>query len=403
MVRVLAWMARRLVRGFYRVETSGAPLVDSGPTLLVGNHSNGLVDPGLFIALSRTPVRFLAKFTLFEMPLVGLVVRWLRAIPIYRQKDGVGTERNERSFDAALDALAEGGVLGLFPEGTSHSGTRLLRPFRTGAARIALGAEARAGFELGLRIQPVGLVYDDRGRFRSRVTVHAGEPFTVEDLRALHERDRWAAVLELTRRIERALGAVVLEVDDERDRARALVAARLLLPAERRGVEARRRWVAGLSELRRGDPAAAREVEALLDRRARTVRRPGLGRLLPIARGAPGALLYLVPVLLAKLAVRCVPLDRDKDVTVLLVASWILFPAWTVAVAAAAVVASGGTLNGRGLGAALLALAASIGLGYATLARWPAPAGPEPDLAPGERELLSRCLAVREPEGRSSV
>jgi len=228
MARILAWMARLLVRTFYRVERIGRPLVEEGPVVLVGNHANGLVDPALFVAESRRPVRFLAKHTLFELPVLGAIARSLGAIPIYRRKDGVGTERNEEAYAATHEALEAGGVLGLFPEGTSHSGPRLL-PFKTGAARIALGAEARAGFELGLRIQPIGLHYEDRARFRSRVTVWGGEPFGVGDLREAHARDPWRAVTELNARIERHLRTVVVEYEDERDRARLDVASAALV------------------------------------------------------------------------------------------------------------------------------------------------------------------------------
>ena len=64
--------------------------------------------------------------------------------------------------------------MALFPEGHSHNEPRRL-PLKTGAARIALETEARHG-PLGLKIVPVGLTYDEKGKFRSRVLVRVGDP-----------------------------------------------------------------------------------------------------------------------------------------------------------------------------------------------------------------------------------
>ncbi len=87
---------------------------------------------------------------------------------------------NEITFDRCRALLAERGWLALFPEGTSHSDPQL-RPLKTGAARIALSVEAADGFAGGLRVLPVGLLYLDKGTFRSRVAVVLGEPFTLAE------------------------------------------------------------------------------------------------------------------------------------------------------------------------------------------------------------------------------
>ena len=150
--------------------------------LLLPNHPNALLDPALVWATAGRDVRFLAKSTLFRGPL-GPVLAGAGAIPVYRKIDqGVDTSKNAETFAAVSAALAAGDAICIFPEGISHS-TGRLEPLRTGAARMTLAAE-RDGTPVAL--VPVGLNFDRKTAFRSRVTVVFGQPFSRRDLR----RDR---------------------------------------------------------------------------------------------------------------------------------------------------------------------------------------------------------------------
>ena len=100
-------------------------------------------------------------------------------MPIYRRRDGADTADNESMFEACHEVLAEGAHLLIFPEGEVHREPAML-PLKTGAARIALGAAADAGAR-GITIVPVGMVYDDKGRFRSQAAIHVGKPIEVDD------------------------------------------------------------------------------------------------------------------------------------------------------------------------------------------------------------------------------
>src|SRR5687767_7914422 len=126
---------------FRRIETVNSESVPAGTgVIFVMNHPNGLIDPALvFVALPRR-ISFLAKSTLFRMPVIGWVVRAVGALPVYRHIDaGEDVSQNQKTFDACRELLARGGSIALFPEGLSHSSTKLL-PLKSGAARIALGA-----------------------------------------------------------------------------------------------------------------------------------------------------------------------------------------------------------------------------------------------------------------------
>lgn len=174
-----------------------------GPRLLVAHHVNSLVDPLLLFALLPGPPRFLAKSTLWQHPVVAPLVILCDALPVYRHQDGVDVARNLDTFARAREILGQGGTVALFPEGRSHSEPVPL-PLKTGAARIALASTTEGRAE-GLRIVPLGVVYEDKGRFRSRVVLRVGEPIDPAPETAAYASEGRAAVRALTGRIAAGL------------------------------------------------------------------------------------------------------------------------------------------------------------------------------------------------------
>jgi hypothetical protein len=72
------------------------------------------------------------------------------------------------------------GALLIFPEGLSLT-EKKLKPLKTGAARIAIGAVMDADFLLEVEIVPIGLNYSDPHTFRSDLFVNVGKPILVND------------------------------------------------------------------------------------------------------------------------------------------------------------------------------------------------------------------------------
>jgi glycerol-3-phosphate O-acyltransferase / dihydroxyacetone phosphate acyltransferase len=205
---------------FYRIQISNDQIVPRhGPLIFVLNHPNGLIDPALvFCALPRR-ISFLAKSTLFGLPVLGWLLRVVEALPLYRRIDALSdVANNQRTFAACHDLLQQGRCIALFPEGISHRAPSL-QPIKTGAARIALGALSisspdHAPLET-LLIMPVGLYYTSRTPFRGEALLQFGAPLeiTAPEIEEDGEPNR-EQVRVLTDRIAEALQKVTLNFAD---------------------------------------------------------------------------------------------------------------------------------------------------------------------------------------------
>jgi 1-acyl-sn-glycerol-3-phosphate acyltransferase len=199
---------------FRRIETVNSEVVPAGTgVILVMNHPNGLIDPALVFVSIPTRISFLAKSTLFRMPVIGWILRIVGALPLYRRIDaGEDVSQNRKTFDLCHELLANGGSIALFPEGVSHSSSKLL-PLKSGAARIALGAAAAGDTEV--KIVPVGLYYTNKTTFRSEAMLYFGEVFMVPkvELEADGQPPR-DAVRRLTEKMADALREVTLNAEN---------------------------------------------------------------------------------------------------------------------------------------------------------------------------------------------
>jgi len=235
--RLVRLVARTATLGWFRaVEVTGLERIPrSGPVLIAASHHGGFVDSALLIATIPRTVRFLAMASLWRILPLRPLLAFAGAIPVQRAQDGA-TGRNVDAFVACFAHLRGGGAIGIFPEGEASDAPHLL-PIRTGAARIALGAHSRGA--MGLRIVPVGLIYEDKQRARSRAYVRVGEPIELDSDLATNpavlpdESDR-AAVVALTVRIEEHLGDASIDFESAEQRSALRLAANVALRREER-------------------------------------------------------------------------------------------------------------------------------------------------------------------------
>lgn len=223
--RVLRAVLRGAVQIFFvEIEAEGAALVpDSGPVIFAANHPNSIMDTVILGTRVDRQVHYMARSGLFKNPVVAWVFDRCGVIPVYRAQDvradgdsEAAASGNDAAFRAAFEVLAHGGCLGIFPEG-ANAPERHVRDLKTGTARIALGAEAAHGYTLGVHIVPVGLNFQDRDRFLSRVLVRFAQPIEVAQYVEQHRTDERAAVRALTDEIQSRLRAAAVHIAEEHE------------------------------------------------------------------------------------------------------------------------------------------------------------------------------------------
>ena len=171
---VAYWVVKAILtpifRFFYRVRVEGIEHIpEDGAAILASNHLS--FSDSLFLPMVlRRRVTFVAKAEYFEDPKTAWFFRSVGQIPIKR----TGGSSSQGALEAAAEVLANGGLFGIYPEGTRSPDGRLYRG-KTGVARLALESGAPVIPVVMLNadeIQPPGKIIP---RIK-RVKIHFGAP-----------------------------------------------------------------------------------------------------------------------------------------------------------------------------------------------------------------------------------
>ena len=130
LLRFCAFIGTRVI---YRFRVRGDEHIPTeGAAILVCNHVS-FVDALLLMAASPRPIRFVMDHRIFATPVLGTLFRLAKAIPIAPRDEDPATYA--AAFAAADRVLAEGNLLGIFPEGgITRDGE--LQPFKGGIMKI---------------------------------------------------------------------------------------------------------------------------------------------------------------------------------------------------------------------------------------------------------------------------
>lgn len=186
-----------------------------GPFLIVANHPSSFLDPISIAVLVKQKISFLAKASMFDNKIIAGILTRFNMVPIYRAQDNPNMlSKNKEVFKGCYEKLSNKGVIMIFPEGTSES-ERRLRKIKTGAARIALGAEKENNYNLNVKIVPVGLNYTKSSRFKSELFIQFGEPIESKDYIEKYKKEEIEATKSLTSNIENSIKDLIIDIDKE--------------------------------------------------------------------------------------------------------------------------------------------------------------------------------------------
>jgi 1-acyl-sn-glycerol-3-phosphate acyltransferase len=195
--RLIRLWARLLVRAAgIDLHTENVETIDLAKRyVFVANHTSYFDIPCVFAAIPQ-PIRFMAKASLFKIPIFGWAIGRSGFIPIDRKNRRTAV----KSFDLAAQRIRKGNSIVIFPE-EGRSRERTMRPFQRGAFLLALKS--------GLEVLPMAIdgTFDV---FRvaakrvtpGRVTIRVGAPIATAGLTV---RDKEKLAVESRGQIEKLL------------------------------------------------------------------------------------------------------------------------------------------------------------------------------------------------------
>ena len=169
-------MTKAYFRLYHAFEIRGRHEIPKGSYLLVSNHVSFL-DPPALGCIQFRDCAFMARASLFEIPVLALFLELVGCIPLRRER------ADRKAIAASFRYIAEGRPLIIFPEGTRGSGQELL-PFKRGFIEIAAKTD--------IPILPVCITGSQRAWPRGnvfprpvRITIHVGPAIPVQEARKL--------------------------------------------------------------------------------------------------------------------------------------------------------------------------------------------------------------------------
>ena len=217
-----------LFRIFYKdLEVEGLENVPKDkPILFVSNHTNAILDPFCIMVALQRRVMITARSTLVRFPFFGMIMKSIGVITFDRSQDKVRNRdrnHNMQSIQKCSDAIHHKKPVCIFPEGQSHSDPKL-RPFKNGAARIAIDYEQRYGQNTPLFIVPVGLFFKEKSTYRSTALVRFNTFIQVDNVMKNNPNPR-----QITQEIEKGIQQVTLHFNSTAESEKLIWLGELLV------------------------------------------------------------------------------------------------------------------------------------------------------------------------------
>ena len=191
-------IGRVCFRPAYRLRIDGLERVPrSGPVVLVANHSS-MVEPQIIFGMLPRRSVFLVKEEMFTGAL-GWFLRRIGQVPVRRG------EPDRAPLLTLSKVLRDGGLIGMFPEGTRGEGN--VAAAERGAAFLLRGSDALV---LPVAVRGTRRPAGGKRRFRPRVDVLVGEPFRLEVGKGR------TGLVDATEKLRAEMAALVHALDERR-------------------------------------------------------------------------------------------------------------------------------------------------------------------------------------------
>lgn len=195
------WVDYGLKRSYRSIRYTGREkLPRDGAIIYAPNHTNGLMDALVILAMDRRAKVFVARADIFRNPLLAKIFNFLKIMPIMRIRDGFDeVKKNNETIEKAVDVLRDRVPFCIFPEGT-HQARYSSLPLSKGIFRIALQAQEKIP-DQPLYIVPVGIRYGNFFRFRSTARVAIGDPISIGEFVSTHSESSRQEQINLLREL----------------------------------------------------------------------------------------------------------------------------------------------------------------------------------------------------------
>ena len=176
--KVIRFIGYVLTLLFWPIKIKGQKNLNKESSLILAANHVSYLDPIVLGVAVRRKIYFIAKKEVFNIPILGFIIRSLGAIPVDRKKP------NPVSIKKTFLVLKKGNILGIFPEGTRSLNGKLL-DFNIGLIKIALKTKSP--------IIPVGIngtfsIYPPKAKLpsffkRKNIYINFGEPIHLDNTR----------------------------------------------------------------------------------------------------------------------------------------------------------------------------------------------------------------------------
>ena len=119
-IRFLVWLIGKI---YFRLSSSGQEFIPKEGAVILATSHRSFVDPPMVAGMCKRQIYFMARHDLFNIPILGPIIRRLHAYPVHRG------EFDRHALKLTFDILKESKVVMIFPEGTRTKDGKLQPAF----------------------------------------------------------------------------------------------------------------------------------------------------------------------------------------------------------------------------------------------------------------------------------